>query len=69
MGVIFFLSRESPRSVVANVLDYIVVNGFDILSRYNVHFLTNTLGKGVVPFVSPLCYRLNSNITVFLERL
>ena len=38
------LQGQSPRSVVANVLDCdIVVSEFEHQSRYYVHFWTNTL--------------------------
>ena len=40
--------RESTRSVVANMLDCnIVVNEFELQSRYYVYFRTNTLPKGM----------------------
>ena len=32
----------------------IVVNEFELQSRYYVHFRTNTLGKGMNPFISPV---------------
>ena len=35
------------------VLDWdIVVNEFELQSRYYVHFSANTLGKGMIPFIS-----------------
>ena len=43
---------ESFRGVVANMLDYdIVVSDFELQSRYYVHFRTNTLEKGMNPFI------------------
>ena len=57
----------SLRGVVANVLDCdIVKSEFELQSRYYVHFLTNTLGKGMNPTYCS-CYGLNSTITVFLQ--
>ena len=42
-----------------NILDYdIVVSEFEIQSRYNVHFQTNTLGKMNEPII-PTSYRLH----------
>ena len=46
----------SLRSVVANVLDCdIVVRVFQLQLRYYIHFLTNTLGKGMNLLI-PLLY-------------
>ena len=40
--------NKSIRNVAANVLDFgIVVNEFELLSRYYYHFWTNTLVKGM----------------------
>ena len=42
---------------MANVQDYdIVVNEFELQSRYYVHFRTNTLGKGMKPLIFPTLY-------------
>ena len=39
---------------MANVLNCdIVVNEFKFQSRYYIYFLTNTLGKGMNPFIHP----------------
>ena len=48
----FPLSGGSPHDVVVNVLDsYIVVSEFELQSGNYVHFRTNTLEKGMNPFI------------------
>ena len=61
--IYFLLFDESPCNVVANVLDCdIVINKFELQSRYYVHFRINTLRKGTNPIISP------ANFTsIFLE--
>ena len=40
--------KEIPSSVVANMLDSdIVVCVFELQSRFDIHFLTNTVWKGL----------------------
>ena len=42
------------RGVMAKATDYgIVINEFVLQSRYNVHFRTNALGKGMNPLILP----------------
>ena len=36
---------------------YFEVNKFKLQSRYYVHFLTNTLGKGIKPLIPQLCVK------------
>ena len=53
-------SYQRISGVVVNVQDCdIVVSEFELNSHYYVHFRTNTLGKGMNPFV--LSYGLNSS--------
>ena len=43
-----------PCSVMVKAMDCeIVVSEFELLSRYYVHFRTNTLGKGMNPLILP----------------
>ena len=43
-----------PRGVMVKAMDCgIVVSEFVLQSRYYVHFRTNTLGKGMNPFILP----------------
>ena len=52
-GITFQSKGESRRDVVANLQDCdIVVNEFELQSRYYVHFRTNTLGKGMNPLIT-----------------
>ena len=45
---------KNESSVMVKVLDCeIVVSEFELQSRYNVHFRTNTLGKGMEPLILP----------------
>ena len=61
-----FISLRCPRGVMVKAMDYgIVVSEFELHSRYYVHFLTNTLGKGMNPLLPP-SYGLNSTTTVLL---
>ena len=54
-------------SVAADVLDCNnVLDEFKLQLPYNVHFLSNTFGKGVKPFIS-FNYGLNSTTTVLLK--
>ena len=54
--------------VVANVLDFdIVVNEFELQSRYYVHFRTNTLGKDINPLNPAPGYGLSSTIAILLQ--
>ena len=47
-------SKGIPRGVMVKALDYwIVVNEFELHSRYYVHFQTNTLGKDMDLFIPP----------------
>ena len=62
----FVLLGGSLSGMVTNVLDCdIIVNQFEPLSCYFIYFLTNTLGKGINPFLT--CCRLNITTTVFLQ--
>ena len=46
--------RGCPRGVMVKVMDSgIVVREFILQSRYYVHFLANTLGKGMNPLTLP----------------
>ena len=55
-------------SIEANMLDCdIVVSEFELESRYNVDFQTNTLGKGMNPLITRLSYELNSTTSVLLQ--
>ena len=59
--------RVSPLGVVANVLDCnIGVSKFELHSYYDVHFRTNTLGKGMNSLILSIC-GLNSTTTVRLQ--
>ena len=43
-----------PRGVMIKVMHYeIVVNEFELQSRYYVHFQANTLGKSTNPVILP----------------
>ena len=43
-------AEKSPRDVMVKVLDCDQkVSGFELQSRYYVHFRTNILGKGINP--------------------
>ena len=43
-----------PHGVMVKVMDWgIVVSEFVLQSHYYVHFQTNTLGKGMSPFILP----------------
>ena len=43
-----------PRGVMVKAMDCkIVAREFELQSRYNVHFRTNTLGKGMNPLILP----------------
>ena len=45
-------SGSSLWGVVLNVMDWnAVVSEFELVSRYNVYFRTNTLGKRMDPFI------------------
>ena len=44
----------NPCVVVANVFDFdIIVNEFELKSRYNVHFWSNTIGKYIKSLIQP----------------
>ena len=46
--------RGCPRGVMVKAMDWgIVVREFELQSRYYVHFLANTLGKGMNPLILP----------------
>ena len=46
--------RRCPRGVIVKAMDCgIMVSAFVLQSRYYVHFLTNTLGKGMNPLILP----------------
>ena len=50
----FLVFLWKVRGVMANVLDYgLEVNEFEIQLQYCVHFLTNTLRKGINLLISP----------------
>ena len=43
-----------PRGVMVKAIDCeIVVTEFELQLRYYIHFLANTLGKGMSPFILP----------------
>ena len=43
-----------PRGVMVKVMDSgIIVSMFELHLRYYIHFRTNTLGKGMNPFILP----------------
>ena len=49
---VFFHFGACPRGVMVKTLDCgIVGSGFELQFRYYVHFLTNTFGKGMNPFI------------------
>ena len=53
----FFFLAAVLCGIVANMLDYeIVVNKFIPQLHYSIHFLTNTLGKGMNPLITPAMY-------------
>ena len=55
---------STPRGVMVKAMDYgIVEREFVLQSSYCVHFQTNTLEKGMNPFILP-SYGLNSTTTV-----
>ena len=56
--------KESPHSVVVYVLD-MMVSEFELKSRYNVLFWTNTLRKGNNPIIL-FGYGLNCTSAVLL---
>ncbi len=46
--------RGCPRDVMVKAMDGgIVESGFELQSRYYVHFRANTLGKGMNPLILP----------------
>ena len=48
------MQMDGLRGVVVNMVDWdIVVSEFELLSRYDVCFRTNTLGRGMKPFIPP----------------
>ena len=56
---------KSSRGVVVNVQEFdIGVNEFELQSLSKVYFLTNTIGKGMYPLISPW-NRLNTTTTFF----
>ena len=45
---------ESPRGVMVKELDCgLYVSEFELLTRYYVHFQSNTLGKSLKPLILP----------------
>ena len=55
---------------MANVLDCgIVVSGFELQSRYYVHFWIYTLGKGMKLLIPAHSYELNNTTIVLLPGL
>ena len=66
------MGEGSYHGAVANVLDCAIVIGeFEFLSRYYAHFLTNTIGKDINPFIpsamagivpQPLFYKVGFGI-------
>ena len=65
------VSWWGPCGVVFNALDCgIVVSEFKLQPCYNVHFKTNTLGKGMTPpFIASASYGLNSTTAVLSQGL
>ena len=52
--MIFYLTSECPRGVVANILDSdIVESEFELQLDYDVHFRTSDLEKGMNPVILP----------------
>ena len=61
------MSETGRRDVVAYEQNiYIVVSGFELQSRYYVHFWTNTLEKGMKPLILSI-YGLNNTTSVLLK--
>ena len=59
--------EDSPRGVMAKVLDYILeVSEFELQSCYYVHFRTNITGKKYKYLVNPAT-SLNNITAVFLQ--
>ena len=57
----------NPHGVVVNMLDCdTVVSEFEFQSRYNIHFQTNALSKGMNSHI-PFSNRLNSTTTVLFQ--
>ena len=53
-NLISFFIGGGPLGVMVNVVDCgIVVTEFELHLRYYVYFRTNTLGKGINPFILP----------------
>ena len=62
-----YLKRVNPHGVVVIKLDCaIVVSKFKLQLQYCIQFCTNTLRKGMNPFIS-LSYGLNSTTSVLLQ--
>ena len=62
--IYIYIYKRSLPGVRANVLNCeIVVSEFEIQSCYHIHIQTNTLGKGMSPFI-PFSYGLNCTTTV-----
>ena len=58
------IKKEWLRGIMANVLSCNLEDSqFEIYARFNVHFRTNTLGKGMNPLIT-LAMCLNSMIEV-----
>ena len=54
----FQIDLGSPYGLVANILESgIVENEFELQSGYNVHFRTNTLGKGTKSLILQPCVK------------
>ncbi len=45
--------KTKPNALVKAMACGIVASEFELQSRYYVHFLTNTLGKGMNPLILP----------------
>ena len=51
---VFNSNLGCPRGIMVKATDCrIVVNEFELQSRYYVHFRANTLGKGMNPIINP----------------
>ena len=62
---LFFSGSRRPDGVVdCNI----VINELKFESCFYVHFQTNTLGKGMISFITPSTMGLNYTTTVLLQR-
>ena len=57
-----------PRGVLFEAIGYgIVVSEFELLSRYYVHFWTNTLGNAMNPFILPAIGQIDPPLLSYLD--